>query len=109
MWSAYRLLTERLTGLLDTVLADEVAGDRDTTERLVRLASAALSLNERHVINARGRCRVCRKAPGPWWHIWPRWSICSVYETLSLHLAQTSRPAQTCIEDRDIDPPHDEP
>lgn len=84
----YRLLTEHLADLLDTLLAGEIVNDRATAERLVRLVSAATSLNERHAVDGRGRCTVCREASTWRWRLWQQRLSCSVYETLSQHMTQ---------------------
>jgi len=88
----HRLLTEELTELLDLVLAGEVVTDRATAERVVRLASAALSLNEQHTIDGRGRCGSCRKATTRGWRLPSRRAACSVYETLRANLTQPPQP-----------------
>lgn len=82
----------RLKELLSQVIAAEVPAiivDQATAERwLLRLAGALLRVDQRHRVDARGRCRLCRPARlrARWW--WPWWarSACTVQPTLAHYL-----------------------
>ncbi|WP_436760327.1 hypothetical protein [Streptosporangium sp. V21-05] len=82
----------RLKELLGQVIAAEVPAmivDQATVEKwLPRLAGALLRVNQRHRVDARGRCRPCRPARlrARWW--WPWWarSARTVQPTLAHYL-----------------------
>lgn len=95
----YRLLDEELSSLLEIVLAGEVIGDRAVAERLVRFLGAAISLNERHVVDRHGRCGRCA-ARHRWRRPWRRLHLCSVYSTLVFCLTQPFQFVLPAILDR---------
>jgi hypothetical protein len=75
-------MTGSRANLLDAELAhlDDLGllvNDRDAAERLYRLVGALAALSERHALDARGRCRLCRRAR--WW---TRRRTCTVHEAL---------------------------
>ncbi|MGH3973287.1 MAG: hypothetical protein ACRDS9_08175 [Pseudonocardiaceae bacterium] len=73
-----------LAGLLEEIRAGEVPTlvvDQMTAERwLVRLAGALMRLQERHQVDERGRCSVCRPIPGKWWRRPPTRTTCTELE-----------------------------
>jgi len=94
----YRLLDEELSSLLEVVLAGEVVGDRAVAERLVRFLGAAISLNERHVVDRYGRCGRCVARHR--WRPWRRAHLCSVYSALVFCLTQPFRFVLPAVLDR---------
>jgi len=81
----------RLKELLNQVIAADVPAiivDQATAERwLLRLAGALLRVNQRHRVDARGRCRLCRpeRLRARWWPWWIR-SACTIQPTLAHYL-----------------------
>lgn len=75
----HRLLRERVEG----VLRRGEAGGHPQDEDTLRLAAAALVLLERHPVDGKGRCRVCRSG-GRWWA--GRKRSCSVFAVLDFYL-----------------------
>jgi hypothetical protein len=87
----------RLKELLSQVIASEVPAiivDQVTAERwLLRLAGALLGVNQRHRVDSRGRCRLCRPAllrARRWWPWWTR-STCTIQPTLA-HFLRDAEP-----------------
>lgn len=95
----YRVFGDELSDVLDLVLAGDAVADRAIAERLVRAMGALLRLQERHGIDARGRCAVCWTSPRRWWRPWPTRSICTVYEALRFFLRQPTEKILAAIED----------
>lgn len=81
--TAYRVFSNELSELLDTVLVGEVVADRAVAERLVRSMGALVDLHEQHRIDGRGRCGVCWSVPRRWWRPWRKQSTCTVHTALS--------------------------
>lgn len=96
----YRVFSDELSDVLDTVLAGDVVADRATAERVVRSLGVVGYLHERHRIDERGRCAVCWTVPRRWWHPWPRRSTCTVYSALSFFLQQPTEFVLAAIEDQ---------
>jgi hypothetical protein len=86
--------TRALIGLVDEIVAGGVPAvvlDQATAERwLIRLVGVLVWLQERHRVDGRGRCSICRAAPAVWWP-WPRRSACTVFTALSLYLHESAR------------------
>ena len=84
--------TRELTGLLDEIAAGDlpaVVMDQATAERwLMRLIGVLVSLQQRHQVDSRGRCLICRAVPRAWWWPWPKRSTCTVHAALSFFLPQ---------------------
>ena len=58
-----------------------LVSDRDAAERLYRLVGALAALSDRHDIDARGRCRLCRRPR--WWR--RRRRACTVHEAFTAY------------------------
>jgi hypothetical protein len=72
-----RFVEEDLTDLRDLAL---VVDERETAERLLRIIGALAALSERHAVDRRGRCAMCRPAR----RLLPRRRRdCTVYATLA--------------------------
>ena len=91
----HEMYGRELRELIDTILAGEMPAmvmDQATAERwLVRLAGALMRLQERHRVDERGRCPICRPLPSTWWRPWPQRSTCTVHTALSFYLRQPHR------------------
>jgi hypothetical protein len=86
--SRYEAYGRVLSGLRDELLTGEVVSERATVERLVRVVGALLRLHDRHRIDARGWCAVCRPVPRTWRRPRPKRSTCTVHAALSYFLPQ---------------------
>lgn len=81
-----------LAEFVEMVRTGKAFCDQTTAERIVmRLLGALLSLQQRHQVDAHGRCPICRAAPSAWWWPWPRRSTCTVHTALGFHLGQPDR------------------
>lgn len=54
----------------------------------MRCLGALLRLQQRHRVDERGRCAICRVARRSWWRLWRRRSTCTVHSALSFYLRQ---------------------
>ncbi|MGH3940127.1 MAG: hypothetical protein ACRDTG_16135 [Pseudonocardiaceae bacterium] len=89
--AAHEAYGRELAGLVDAVLAGDLVVDRVSVERQVVQALGVLMwLQQRHQVDDRSRCLVCRQARRAWWP-WPRRSACTVHAALSVHLRQPGR------------------
>lgn len=81
--------SRELAKLLDTVLAGDLVTDHAVTvERQVVHSLGALTwLQQRHRVNKRGQCSICR-ARRAWWRPWPQRTTCTVHVALSFYLRQ---------------------
>ena len=65
--------------------------ERVETERwLLGIAGELPPLLERHQVDRRGRCSVCRAAPR-WWWPWPKRTTCTVRAELCFSLRHLDR------------------
>jgi hypothetical protein len=76
-----RLLGERLDDLMGELARSEGQLSAANIARLARLVSVVSALREAHAIDAKGRCRLCRRSSRS--SLWPRRrQACSVYAVL---------------------------
>jgi hypothetical protein len=95
--------TRELIGLVEEIVAGGVPAvvlDQATAERwLIRLVGMLVWALERHRVDRRGRCSICRIVPR-WWWPWPRWSTCTLFTALSLYLHQSAQSVLAALADR---------
>lgn len=79
-----------LAELLDAVLAGDLVTDHAAIieRRVVRSLGALVWLQQRHRVDKRGRCSICRPARRAWWRLWPQRTTCTVHAALSFYLRQ---------------------
>lgn len=88
-------------GVLDAVLAGDLVNDRVAVDnrvalerQVVRAVGALVRLQQRHAVDAHGRCSICRIPPRGW-RRWPKRTTCTVNSALSFYLrGPTPRPDQ---------------
>ncbi len=72
-----------LAGLLDAVLAGDLATDWVSVERqVVSALAASVQLYGQHQVDEQGRCLICREARWPW----PRRAACTVHAAFASHM-----------------------
>lgn len=75
-----------LAGLLERVLAGELATDWTSVERGVVSALAALErLYKQHRVDEQGWCLICWEASREWWP-WRRRRVCTVRAAFAFHM-----------------------
>ena len=90
--ATYQEYGRELVELLERVLASDLVSDPVAVERqVVRVVAALVWLQQRHRVDADGRCSICRTAPRGWWWPWSKRTTCTVYKALSFHLRQPDR------------------
>lgn len=76
-----------LAGLLERVLAGDLATEWVDVERAVVSALAALErLYQQHQVDEQGWCLICREATREWWRPWRRRSPCTVRAAVAFHM-----------------------
>jgi hypothetical protein len=88
-----------LVAFVESVRCGEAFSDQATAERWsIRLVGALLPLQQRHRVDARGRCPICRAAPR-WWRPWPKRVPCTVHAAVGFALRQPARFVLAAITD----------
>lgn len=95
----YAMNGRALAEQLEQVLAGELVADPAAVERqIVRSLGALIWLQQRHHVDARGRCAICRPGRAWWWLSSPR-CACTVQAALNFHLHQPERFVLSTIAD----------
>lgn len=102
----YRAHGRKLTELLDAVLAGDLVNDQVMTDervaverQVVRVVGALVWLQQRHRVDERGRCSICRAVSRAWWRPWPKRTTCTVHSALGFFLHQPERFVMSVITD----------
>ncbi|MGH3870753.1 MAG: hypothetical protein ACRDSR_04430 [Pseudonocardiaceae bacterium] len=83
----HRLLFEQLEQWVEKLRGEEPVEPEVVKELAVRLLGVVVMLLQQHVVNKRGRCRLCRSST--WrWPFWCRRPRCTVLRSVDLAVGQ---------------------
>lgn len=103
--AVYQAHRRELAELLNAVLAGDLVNDQVTVDervaverQVVRAVGALVRLQQRHEVDAQGRCSICRTSPRGW-RRWPKRTTCTVHSALGFFLRQPERFVLSVITD----------
>jgi len=59
-----------------------IVDDQDSAEQLIRVVGAVIALYDRHAVDDRGRCALCRPTRRVWWR---RCHACTVHDAFTTY------------------------
>ncbi len=96
----HEAFSQELAGLLELVLAGDLAENWAAVERqVVRVVGALMRVHRCHTVDKHGRCLICRAVPRGWRRLWPKRSTCTVHNALCFFMRQPDRFVLAAITD----------
>ncbi|MGH3872376.1 MAG: hypothetical protein ACRDSR_12835 [Pseudonocardiaceae bacterium] len=98
----HEAFSQELAGLLELVLAGDLAENWAAVERqVVRVVGALVRVHRCHTVDKHGRCLICRAIPRGWRRLWPwpKRTTCTVHNALGFFMCQPDRFVLAAIND----------